>query len=221
MADELRVRTIIELSAFQQEYIHCYAEDSFDELTGCSYEEAIYESAIDGGYSSIWAVCGLASVIKRQIKLVYPHANGKSDRLALAFNRNIDPRQDNFDKREPIYLMWTRQSTTTDCIWFPNHFVPLFPTQIHESCQIAVSDPVDTERCSSVNSNVDRQENRAVEKSLVDQRLIQTDLDRDTASTEAADVEYHPQLIEAHKRGTRLVLDGYSYIRNRCSEDKM
>ena len=64
LATELRVRTIIELYAFFDYYMHEYANVDFDGTCGVTYDETIHEYAVDGGDASIWAVCALASIIE-------------------------------------------------------------------------------------------------------------------------------------------------------------
>ena len=126
LATELRVRTVIELAAFVDSYVKEYEADNFDELCGVSYDETISECAIDGGYASVWAVCGLASVIGRPIVSVYPKINGQSDILEKLLNRTLKPRQACDASQASISIMWTRASCHNPShMWVSNHFVPL------------------------------------------------------------------------------------------------
>lgn len=127
MATELRLRTVIELTAFFDSYMKEYKDDDFEGLCGVTYEEDVYECATDGGYVSIWVMAGLASVIQGPIVSVYPTINGINDPVAEILNRTLLPRL-NYDANcQAIHIMWTRadfhvSQTTT---WVTNHFVPL------------------------------------------------------------------------------------------------
>ena len=48
-ATELRVRTVIELMAFFDFYYEEYAAVSFEDICGVTFDDTIYEIAVDGG----------------------------------------------------------------------------------------------------------------------------------------------------------------------------
>ena len=129
MATELRVRTVMELTAFFDAYL-INGNNDFKEVCGVAYHEAIHDCAVDGGYSSIWTLCGLASVIKRPVVSVYPQSiNGAHDRVSSVLNRTLRPRLDSDERHPAIYIMWTRVGPPTGTIWTANHFVPLLLQQ--------------------------------------------------------------------------------------------
>ena len=51
------------------------------------YDEAIIDCAKEGAYSCIWTLCGLATVVGRDIISVYPAVNGPNDAGAVILNR--------------------------------------------------------------------------------------------------------------------------------------
>ena len=123
----MRVRTIIELAAFADWYTQQYEHDDFDELCGVSYDETIYDCAVNGGYVSVWAVCGLASVIYRPINSIYPYQiNGENDVLSRLLNRTLQPRPSFDSAVDPVTILWTRASHhDPNRVGISSHFVPL------------------------------------------------------------------------------------------------
>lgn len=123
------MRTVIELTAFSDAYKEVYAACDFDGYCGVTYEEAIHELAVDGGCASVWAICGLASVIERTIVSVYPstiNSHDSDDQLGLVLNRKMLPRRSYDNPLEEIYIMWTQTKPhTPGSIWTSNHYVPL------------------------------------------------------------------------------------------------
>ena len=120
------MRTVIELLCFFDHYMEKHMLVDFDGICGITFDEAIHELAVDGGSASIWALCGLSSVIRRQIRSVYPRSiNGDSDAVALTLNTLLSPRI-SCDQVEPVVIMWTRSDPPNSRgMWLCNHFVPL------------------------------------------------------------------------------------------------
>jgi len=185
-AHELRVRTVIELCAFADFYQEQYLSDKFDEWTGVTYEEAIHEIAVDGGYASVWAICGLASVLQRPIVSVYPtDVNGGNDMIAQTLNRTVHPRLGYDPCHEKIFILWTRTiAPASEQIWRPNHFAPLIRHNQIEIRTPAAADfilesgqdsenPRSDEQVSSVSSRNDtRHTTETADKEVDEQSLI-------------------------------------------------
>ena len=128
LAAELRLRTIIELTAFVDHYVTQYGDLNFEASVGAGYEETIHELAVDGGHASVWALCGLATVVERPIVSVYPSTGNQelTQAVASCLNRRLLPRREYDDLLSAIFIMWTR--TCRHCpgtMWTSNHFVPL------------------------------------------------------------------------------------------------
>ena len=123
------MRTVIELTAFFDEYARAYANCIFDGYCGVSYEEEIHNLAVDGGSALVWAMCGLASVIERTIVSVYPstiNQLGGEDQLGPVLNRKMLPRRSWDNPLGEIYILWTQTKRhTPGSIWTSNHYVPL------------------------------------------------------------------------------------------------
>ena len=106
-----------------------YQKDNLEVVCGVEYEHAIHECAVEGGYASVWAVCALATVIKRPIVSVYPRFEYGENILATVLNRKLMPRRNHSDTIDPIFIMWTRASPQCPgAMWTSNHFVPLVRT---------------------------------------------------------------------------------------------
>lgn len=125
------MRTIVELTAFFDAYYKEYNVKEIETYCGVTYDEGIYEMAVDGGDASIWGLCGLASVIERPIVSVYPSTvNGPNDMLATMLNRRMKPRRNYNEALDEVYIMWTNTSPPkSGTIWRSNHFVPLVKGQ--------------------------------------------------------------------------------------------
>jgi hypothetical protein len=136
MSCELRVRTCIELNLNFEFYQTHFHYENFKLVY--DLEEASLECAIDGEYSSIFAMQALASVLGREIMSVYPAMNGMLDKSISILNVVLHPRISTFrnKSKDRLYLMWTRCSGTLprqrNRTWFPNHFVPLVQQDIQE-----------------------------------------------------------------------------------------
>lgn len=124
MADELRVRTCIELIIHRKEY------ESNEALLSLSpnYSDAIKDCA--GGVAvDIWAMCALPSVINREIKSIYPIMEDELnfEMATQLANTTFKPITDSNDDRDgtPLVILWTRVQTDGPAPWRPTHFVPL------------------------------------------------------------------------------------------------
>lgn len=125
-ADELRVRTVIEMVMNAEKYKSSPSAKTYLTLAP-NYKDACVECGRNGAYSSVWTIVALTSVIGRPIHSVYPPCNGTDGSngfIVRSLNTTFLP--DTNCKFEPIYIMWT--STTPKPrkgLWSPNHFVPL------------------------------------------------------------------------------------------------
>jgi hypothetical protein len=154
LATELRVRTVIELTAFFDSYYKEYDVSELESKCGVTYDEGIHELAVDCGYASVWGLCGLASVIERPIVSVYPSTvNGPNDILATLLNRRMKPRRNYDDNLDEMYIMWTSTSPPkSGTMWRSNHFVPLVKEQRRSSTASVAASAVSngTGRCIQV-----------------------------------------------------------------------
>ena len=131
LATELRLRTVIELMANFDWYMNEHQHDAFERLCGVSFDEDVRECAVNGGSVSIWAIAGLATVIRRSIVSVYPAVNGTNDPVATILNRTLRPRVSD-GSRSAIFIMWTHSvHHVPGTHWIPNHFVPLVPVRFY------------------------------------------------------------------------------------------
>jgi hypothetical protein len=112
MSCELRVRTCIELNLNFEFYQTHFHYENFKLVY--DLEEASLECAIDGEYSSIFAMQALASVLGREIMSVYPAMNGMLDKSISILNVVLHPRISTFrnKSKDRLYLMWNRCSGT-------------------------------------------------------------------------------------------------------------
>src|SRR5215468_10207452 len=95
LASELRLRTVVELAAFCDEYEDKYKNNHFTELCGVSVQETTHEMAVDGGLASVWSMCALAPVVERSIVSLYPNGiNGCNDLIPGTLNVTFSPRVD-------------------------------------------------------------------------------------------------------------------------------
>ena len=248
-----------------------YGADKFDSFSACSYDQAIHELAVDGGDASIWAMCGLASVLRRSIVSVYPSTiNGTHDELAKHLNRTMRPRLSPHEPRETIYIMWTRNvANNPGTMWQANHFVPLMGNELNMEEDVMdggaqMEDDMDIGESvweadghadigifpvsdqstmpslsSSAADNSDNLEStrlpaprsasplltssqpvpvpapRSASSLLTSSQPVPVPAPRSvsSASTGGCLTSGLPELIEAHKGGLRLLLDGYCYVR--------
>ena len=154
LSAELRVRTVIELTAFFDSYYKEYNVTELENKCGVTFDEAIHELAVDGGYASVWGLCGLASVIERPIVSVYPSTvNGPNDELAALLNRQMRPRRNYDADRDEVYIMWTSTSRPkSGTMWRSNHFVPLVKAQSQSTTASVTASAVNngTQGCNQV-----------------------------------------------------------------------
>src|SRR6478609_10995518 len=225
LATELRVRTVIDLTAFFDSYQKEYESSDFDMSCGVTYEETIHDCSINGGYASVWAICGLASVIERPIVSVYPTVNGPQDILTTVLNRTFLPRRNYDTTREPVFVMWTCLTAhDSRTIWHPNHFVALVsPSYIASSMPSAANPSTVVVRSSTIvrpwespfsdiiQSTSQSSHSDSYLKSSVDGNDVDNSLPYQPLTTHKGG-SAQPCLIEAHRGGLRLELEGYLYV---------
>ena len=109
MSEELLVRTVIEMVTNAEKYKkHPIARDYMS--LSPYYKEACMDCGKQKGWSSIWTMLALATVIRRAIVSVYPPCNGMKDFAYETLNTTIFPVDTsplNAPRDEPIHIMWT------------------------------------------------------------------------------------------------------------------
>lgn len=117
---QLHLSTVLELIAYANEYLklevfekdYSYSDKAFLNSNKEKYQQSQYrniapfvaeimEMCCIGAWSSLGALYGLASVIKRPIQSIYPPVNSS---LLKGFTRIIKPRQEKYDVT--IALLW-------------------------------------------------------------------------------------------------------------------
>ena len=159
MHQELRVRTICELTCHEQYYLQPTIVSVFD-ASGCissknvlpatsanfgrAYDESpdhvvitcfhidCLETTKSSTFSSMWHVHALSTVIESTILSVYPQCNSH---IRALLNKVVQPRAGNPANRS-ITIMWTRTGPMTRQGWWsPNHFVLCVPTILQSQHQ--------------------------------------------------------------------------------------
>jgi hypothetical protein len=104
--------------------------DKFTSLSS-TYDQAVADCLMHNGYSCIWTLLALSSVLRRRIVSMYPYINGDNDEFAKLANTTIDPVEGQYHLigHEPLHIMWTRTGQNIGQIWIPNHFVALFENE--------------------------------------------------------------------------------------------
>ena len=127
-SSELKVKTCIEMTLNENFYVNFHSNTNIP-LVSPSFEQSKLDCAINGRYSSCWALHATSNVIKKPIKSVYPVVNGLVDGYIGILNTTLIPRIKAKKPSREIVIMWTncQTSTSQNCNWTPNHFVPLVP----------------------------------------------------------------------------------------------
>ena len=128
LSAELRVRTVIEMVINAEKY-RCSSNVKTYLCLSPDYKEACTDCGKNGGFSSVWTMLALTTVIGRPIRSVYPPCNGPNDFPYRTLNTTFLP--DKCVRGKPIYIMWTSTQVSSKRTWTPNHFVPLvdFPVE--------------------------------------------------------------------------------------------
>jgi hypothetical protein len=92
-----------------------------------SIDDAIRDCVSASGYSGLWTMLALASLLRRKLISHYPTVNGGSDKYAICANMAVVPCAHPVDDAEPFHLLWTRFEPPDGTIWRANHIVPLIP----------------------------------------------------------------------------------------------
>lgn len=202
LSTELRLRTIIELVAYCEEYEANYRSNNFTELCGVSIQETIHCVAVNGGLASVWAMCALASVLQGPIVSVYPISiNGEADVMSKVLNVTLDPRVPCIDIEESVYIMWTSLEIQSDNrIWRSNHFVPLIKT-----FTALLSEP--TQECDDTAVN----ETCADDTEFYQRASVTTNQNCEEAVSVVAELRPRPVLMKTAKGNLSLGHNGYTY----------
>ena len=126
-ANELRFRTLVEMFRHRSYY---YTEApgaaSIRSAFSDSHSSILVDCSSDGGYSSIWTMWALATVLRRPIVSVYPPVGvSAASWFATLMNRTLMPRLSHPDGLHSLPLMWTQMRASGS--WSPNHIVPMRP----------------------------------------------------------------------------------------------
>ena len=125
LTTELRVRCCIEMVVYEDFYKW---QDKFSLLSKCApdYVESCLNCATPNEDSCVWTLSALASVVRRDIKSIYPPVNGKIDRAIQTLNTVFIPRN-KVDDGEILKVFWSssKQTNLTPGSWVPDVFVPL------------------------------------------------------------------------------------------------
>ena len=125
LAPELRLRTLIELV---NNKLHYMIQNPMFSNTA-DYDEAIIDCSREGGYSCVWILYAFATVLKRDIILLYPAVNGGDNVAVTILNRRLSPQTADNLELQPMQILWTRSHAPSqlipECFWTPNHFVPV------------------------------------------------------------------------------------------------
>lgn len=124
LASELRLRTCVEMVTSRDSYLAHPSSDMIHQLSP-SYDLALRYCSRESGYTCMWVLFALSSVLRRKIVSIYPVINN-DDMAAKLVNVTLSPLTDLLVD-VPLYIMWTRHGTVEPTHWTPNHFVPLFP----------------------------------------------------------------------------------------------
>jgi len=229
-------------------------------LLSPDFDIALRECSVNGGYSCIWTMYALTTVLRRNIESVYPTINGQSDLAAKIANTILIPlsKEDLVISLEPIFIMWTRAAPMLDSTipWTPNHFVPLLaaaPAEcIADSESHHVSNPQEEISTSLFEHIISDNEIATDEEIMVDNEVapadeivsegpsdeivsedptneIVSEAPTDEIVSDKVIIPYNeiapnasegPRVVEAHKGGIRIILDGYCYVRNRSTDEK-
>jgi len=244
MSSELRLRTLIELSHNKQFYCSQLVFLQFADVAG--YDESVMDCSCIGGYSSIWTMCGLSTVVSRPIESIFPYVNGRDDVAASICNVIINPRRTEYVGLSCLKIFWTRlQVQNTRLKWSPNHFVPLVidcqPVEaIHSDGTIATEpeviipvavvveddiepEPVEFNLCDFITES-EPTEDSELESVIPELLVLQAEISTDPFCSQvhdffnSEDVEEVITLLEPYKRGIRLCFAGYTYIRDRAKK---
>jgi len=96
-------------------------------LVSPDFDKAVRFCAVEGGYTCMWAMFGLASVLRREIVSIYPMINDKDEDgmdAATVSNITLNPLSDELNIPS-LHIMWTRVESDGPFPWTPNHFVAL------------------------------------------------------------------------------------------------
>ena len=145
---ELRVRTLCELVLNEKYYLQPQIISLLDTegrgknalvATSANFETAYRDINADlattvfrydclatanyGEWSNMFHVHGLASVLKKKIKSIYPNVK---QRIRPLFHRDVPPRLMSAEQQNspPLTIMWTHTVQRLHPNWTPNHFSP-------------------------------------------------------------------------------------------------
>lgn len=231
LSTELRVRTAIELAYNRQLYLRQPNAESFNNTA--DFDESLLDCVKEGGYSSIWTICALSTVIKRKIISVYPDINGNHDIVYTILNVMISPITTlRIDALDSLKIMWTRAQPPINSgpsqLWTPNHFVPLIQEQMppyHVVIEDEIRDPEqvfiifiqDPHEPDKDTLLTDDQQSNTI---LFDQPEPQI-LTNFSDSTLTTAHNTTPTLVEARQGGIRLVYCDYIYVREKKYKNMM
>lgn len=130
-ATELRVRTLLEMLLYESTYLGDAVAADYLQISP-SYDHAVQCCSSVSGYSCIWTIAALSTVLQRRIVLIYPDINGVEDQAQFICSRVVQPKRcENLPgtQQQDLYIMWTCDVMMSGTTWEPNHFVPVVEMQ--------------------------------------------------------------------------------------------
>ena len=211
LATELRLRTVIEMTCNKKFYLGRPCSGQF--MLFSDYDESIIDCTKDGGYSSVWTICAVSTVIGRPITCLYPSVNGFDDVPASELNVTLHPRREVSETVEPITIMWTRVEQSSCSPWIPNHFVPLLDRALIVSPQLVPPSSPEVVNNGQAQTDISEEFQPGSSQTVTDPQSTEVELPSldDNAL----------KLVEAHKGGFRLWHNGYAYVRDKVYKDKV
>ena len=106
------------------QYSECYVATDDRRLTSAVvkeyYRKEIMEVRHSHVYSGLWQLIGMATVLKRPVRCIYPRMDGHA---RLDFHRMMYPCVPGCDDNQEVVIMWAPCSNGGPI----RHFVPLLP----------------------------------------------------------------------------------------------
>ncbi|CAF4987609.1 unnamed protein product, partial [Rotaria sp. Silwood1] len=128
-ADELRVRTIIELMINE-----AYYENIFSQFIG-SVTFVIKAICKNNTFSELYEISALCNVLRCNIRSIYPKIDFRED---MAILNNVFTPRPSIIANCDITILWSHvwneldARATNNNVWSPNHFVPLMQSFVYD-----------------------------------------------------------------------------------------
>lgn len=106
--------------------------DSHSHVCKTVFEMDCLESSVDGTWTGMWHIYGIASVLGMPVQSIYPNFSSVK-RIRPAMNCTVLPRVEKAcNPACKFTVMWSRISKPSNKLsqWSPNHFVPCVPSSL-------------------------------------------------------------------------------------------